>query len=174
MQSFVFKVALGAMLMAAAQSGSAQNLYKWVDEKGKVHYGDKTDLKVAPQPAQGRGAPGTAKSADPRSTGPVPGQASSPNDPQEVKLHMPARPGGSSYPSSGRDRFDTGEMSDRERYLRMERERMAEDKKRQAEQNEARRSSLIAQCERNRGVDCSNPSTQRDIENQNKPRGAYR
>ena len=38
-----------------------------------------------------------------------------------------------------------------------------------AEAQEQRRKQLTAECERNRGTDCKNPATLRDMENMNKP-----
>ncbi len=65
-----------ALILAAASAGASAQAYRWVDEKGKVHYGDR------PPAAATASVPGT-RSAKPRTGDPVtPGMK--PEEVQEV------------------------------------------------------------------------------------------
>lgn len=52
--------ALGLALISLAQQGSSAGVYRWVDDQGKVHYGDRPPSKDKARPIEMESAPAPA------------------------------------------------------------------------------------------------------------------
>ncbi len=59
-------LALGAALVIYLEAGLAAGVYRWVDEQGKVHYGDRPPKKEASTPIEIESAPVPAPDDDER------------------------------------------------------------------------------------------------------------
>ena len=127
-------------LGAFAPQTMAQKTYKWVDEKGVVNYGPVP-------PANDKAATvNTAPALTKRSSG--------------------ACPGVNCYDSASDGAYSAQDNQERaEKYMNEQRARQEQITAAQ----EQRRNQLMAECERNRGTDCKNPATLRDIENSQRP-----
>lgn len=59
-------LALGVALVICLEDGLAAGVYRWVDEQGKVHYGDRPPKKAASTPIEIESAPVPAPDDDER------------------------------------------------------------------------------------------------------------
>lgn len=81
-----------ACLLVCAGAGQAQQIYKWTDANGKVHYGDKKEADGAKQQELKIKLPPVAPPAPPPPELPPEFRASAPREPQPPRQVAPQPP----------------------------------------------------------------------------------
>ncbi|MBL8345248.1 MAG: DUF4124 domain-containing protein [Rubrivivax sp.] len=143
------RLALCAALVAAAALPAAAQVHRWVDEQGRVHYGDR------PMSASGTTLRIRAESATaPVAVPAVP--AATAQRPAPAPVAAPAKP----TPGSSTSTVD--------RMLARQRAADAASQTAPTAQTPGM-AALIAQCKANRGVDCDTPQGMRNLQRENTP-----